>query len=131
MVLDLSRSVLEGRRSISSNRSSSQSRNIFSFGSRPVHQFVRRTHICLQQQIIIAKYKHFHLWFWTCPEVSLKDGDPSAATDHHRKVETVSLSVLHLSINLFEGRTSVCSNRSSSQSINIFTFGSGPVPKCP
>ena len=37
--------------------------------------------------------------------MSLKDGDPSAATDHHHKVETVSPLVLHLSINLLKVET--------------------------
>ena len=86
-----------------------------------------RTHICLQQLIIIGKYKQFLLWFSTCPSMSLKDGDLSTGTDHHRKVETFYFSVFDLSINLFEGLTSVCSNRSSSQSRKIFSFGSRSV----
>ena len=69
-----------------------------------------------RRQIIIAKLKQFLLRFSTCPEMSLKDGDPSAATDHHRKVETVSPSVLDLSLNVLEGRRSISGNRSSSQS---------------
>ena len=52
----------------------------------------------------------------------LEGRNASAATDHHRKVETFSPLVLDLSINLFEGLPSVCSNRSSSQSRNISFF---------
>ena len=111
-VLDLSINFLEGRRSISTNRSSSQSRNIFSFHSPPVHQFVLRTHICLQQQIIISKKKHFLLWFLTCPSICLKDSHLFAATDHHRQVETFPPSVLDLSINFLKGRTSISSKTS-------------------
>ena len=90
-VLHFSINFFEGLASIFRNRSSAQSRNSFSFGCRPV------------------------------PKCPWKDEDPSAATDHHRKVETVSLLVLHVSINLFKGRTSVCSKRSSSQSRNSFS----------
>ena len=86
-----------------------------------------RTHICLQQRIIIGKYKQFLLRFSTCPSMSLKDRDPSAAMDHHRKVETFSPSVLDLSINVLEGRRSISSNGSSSQSTNSFSFGSRTV----
>ena len=75
--------------------------------------------------------KHFLALLATSPLISLKEAYRSAGTDHHRKVETFSPSVLDLSINLFEGRTSVCSNGSSSQSRNIFSFGSPPVPKRP
>ena len=63
----------------------------------------------------------------TCPSICLKDSHLFAARDHHHKVQTVSPSVLDLAINLFEGRTSVCSNRSSLQSRNSFSFGSRPV----
>ena len=52
--------------------------------------------------------------------MSLKDRDPSAATDHILKEETGSPSLLHLSMNLFEGLASVCSNRSSSDSRKSF-----------
>ena len=89
--------LLKGLRSVCSNRSSSQVRKSVSFGSPPVDQFPS------------------------------KDSALVAATVHHRKVETVSPSDLDLSINLFEGRTSNSSNRSSSQSRNSFSFGSRPV----
>ena len=98
-VLHLSLNVLEGRRSISGNRSSSQSTNSFSFRSRPVPRCPSRTEIHQQQQIIITKYKHFLLVFSTCPSICLKDAHLFAATDHHRKVQTVSPWVLDLSIN--------------------------------
>ena len=62
--------------------------------------------------------------------MSLNDGDPSAATDHHRKVETFSPSVLDLSLNVLQGRGFMNSNRSSLQSRYSFSFGSQPVPKC-
>ena len=68
-VLDLSINFLEGRRSIISKGSSSESR------------------------------KQFLLLFSTCPSISFKDSALVAATDHHRKVEIVSPSVLELSIN--------------------------------
>ena len=96
-VLDLSLDVLEGRRSISGNRSSSQSRNSFLFR------------------------------FLTCPSISFKDSAPVAASDHPRKVERVFPLVLDLSLNLFEGLPSVCSKRSSSLSRNIFSFSSAHV----
>ena len=117
-VLDLSLNVLEGRRSISSNKSSSQSRNSFSFASPPVHQFVWRTGICLQQWIIIAKYKQFLLMFSSCPSISLKDFRLVAATDNCRKVETVSNSVINQLVILIKGLISVGRNRSSPHSRN-------------
>ena len=101
------------------------------FSSRPVAKCPWRTEICLQQRIIIAKLKQFLLLFSTCPEVSLKDADPSAATDRHRKVENVSPSVLDLSRSVLEGRRSISGDRSSSQSRKCFSFCSRPVPKCP
>ena len=125
--MEVSVNLFKGLCSGSSNISSPQSIKIFSFGSQPVHQFAGRTCICLQQQIIMAKNKHFLLLFSTCPSICLKDAYPSAATDHHGKVQTFSPSVLHLSINLFEGLASVCSNRSSSQSRKTFSFCSWPV----
>ena len=73
-----------------------------------------------RQQIIIAKLKQFLFLFYTCPSICLKDLHLFPATDHHRKVQTLSPSLLDLSINLFEGRTSVCSNRSSSQTRKEF-----------
>ena len=97
-LLNLSLNVLEGRRSISGNGSSSQSRNSFSFCSRPVPKCPWRTEIHQRQQIIIAKYKHFLLRFSTCPSICLKDGDPSAATDHHLDVETMFRLPLDLSL---------------------------------
>ena len=63
--------------------------------------------------------------------ISLKDSAEVGATDHHRKVEKFSPSVFELSINLFKGRISVSGNRLSSQSRNSFSFGSRPVPKFP
>ena len=108
-----------------------QSRMSRFFGSRPVGKCPWRTEIHQQQQIIIVKCKQCLLRLVTCPSICLKDEYRSAATDHHRKVETVSPSVLELSINLFKGRISISSNRLSSQSRNIFSFCSRPVPKCP
>ena len=130
-VLNLSLNVLEGRRCIRSNRSSLQSRNSFSFASRPVHQFVWRTHICLQQQIIITNYKHFLLCFSTCPSICFKDWHLFAATDHHRKVETFSPSVLDVSINFLKGHTSISGKTSWSESRNSFLFPSGYISPFP
>ena len=126
-VLDLSLNVLEGPRSISSNRSSSQSRNSSSFSSRPVPKCPWRTRIYQQQQIIIAKLKQFLFPFSTCASICLKDSHLFTARDHHRKVETVPPSVLDLSLNVLEGRRSISSNKSSSQSRNSFSFASRPV----
>ena len=84
-----------------------------------------------RQQIIIAKLKQFLFLFCTCPSICLKDTHRSAATDHHHKVQTVSPSVLDLSRSVVEGRRSISSNGSSSQSTNSFSCGSGPAPKCP
>ena len=50
-----------------------------------------------------------------------------AATVHHQKVERASPLVLDLSIYLYEGLASVCSNRSSLQNRNSVSFGSPPV----
>ena len=130
-VLDLSVNVLEGRRSISGNKSSSQSRNSFSFRYRPLHQFVWRTHIDQQQWIIIAKYKQCLFRLLTCPSIYLKDAHPSAATDHHRKVETLPLSVLDLSINFLKGHTSISSNSLSSESTNSVSFASRSIHAFP
>ena len=84
-----------------------------------------------RQQIIIAKLKQFLFLFCTCPSICLKDAHLFAATDHHRKLERISPFVLDLSINVLEGWRPTTSNRSSSQSINSFSFGFRPVPKCP
>ena len=92
-VLDLSINLLKGCTSISSNRSSSQSRNIFL------------------------------LQFLTCPSICLKDSHLFAATVHYGKVEIFSPSVLDLSLNVLEGRRSIMSNRSSLQSRNNFSLG--------
>ena len=113
------------------NRSPAQSTNSFSCGSRPVHQLPWRREIHQRQEIIIEKLKQLLFLFCTCPSICLKDAHLFAATDHHRKLERISPCVLHLSINLFEGRTLISSNRSSSQSTNSFSFCSRPVPKCP
>ena len=53
-----------------------------------------------------------------------------SGTDHHRKVETVSPSVLDLSLNILEGRRSISSSTSSSQSTKSFSFCSPPVLGC-
>ena len=63
--------------------------------------------------------------------MSLKDRDPSAATNHHRKVEIFSPSVLDLSLNVLEGRRSIGSNKSSSQSRNNFSLGYLSVHQIP
>ena len=131
LVLDLFINYLEGRRSISGNRSSSQSRNSFSFGSPPVHQFVWRTHICLQQQIIIAKYKHSLFRFSTCPWFCLKDGDRSAATVHHLNVETIFRLALDLSLHFLEGFGDLSSNRLSSQMRNVQCLVEVRTPRHP
>ena len=116
-VLDLSLNVLEGRRSISSNRSSSQSRNSFSFCSWPVPKCPWRMEIHQQQQIIIAKYKYFFLMFSTCPSICLKDEHPSLGTVHHLNVETIF--GLPLSVDFLEGFGDLSSNRLSWQMRNV------------
>ena len=85
-------------------------------------------HIDQRQQIISAKYKHFLFKFSNSPSICLKDSNLFAATDHHCKVETFSLSVVDLSINLLKGHISIIGNRSSSESRNSVSFGSGSIP---
>ena len=109
------------------NISWAQSRISLYFGSGTVRKCPWRTDSHRQQRIIIAKYKQCLLRFLTCPSISLKHSHRSAWRDHHRKVQTFPLSVLDLSINLLKGRTSISSNRSSSQSRNIFSFSSWHV----
>ena len=54
--------------------------------------------------------------------MSLKDGDPSAAANHHRKVETFSPSVLDLSMNLLKGLTLISGEKQAN-----FTETSTPL----
>ena len=130
-LLQLSINFLQGLCSGSSNRSSSQSRNGFSFTSPAVHQFVLRTLLQYQLPIIITKLKQFLLPFSTCASIYLKDSHLFAATDHHLKVETVSHQVFDLSINFLKGLTSISGNISSSESRNSVSFGSGSIPPFP
>ena len=109
-VLHLSMNLFEGLASVCSNRSSSHSRNSFCLGFWSVHQIAERTDIDQRQQFIISKQKQGFLRFSTCPSISLKDADPSAATVHHLNVETVFPLALDLSLHFLGGLASVSSN---------------------